>query len=106
MFYVYILYSLSKEKYYVGQTNNIEDRLRRHNSGYSLSTKNGIPWELITSFSLSNRSEAMILEKKIKSTGAKRYLISVGFYEQQLRPVRTGRPQVRILPPRQRRIQK
>ncbi|WP_415831470.1 GIY-YIG nuclease family protein, partial [Flavobacterium terrigena] len=33
-----------KGKYYIGQTNNMEDRLRRHNSGYSLSTKNGIPW--------------------------------------------------------------
>ncbi|WP_262487629.1 GIY-YIG nuclease family protein [Flavobacterium terrigena] len=66
----------------MGQTNNMEDRLRRHNSGYSLSTKNGIPWELITSFSLPNRSDAIILEKKIKAYGAKRYLISVGFYEQ------------------------
>ncbi|SEJ34790.1 GIY-YIG nuclease family protein [Flavobacterium terrigena] len=82
MFCVYILYSLSKGKYYIGQTNNMEDRLRRHNSGYSLSTKNGIPWELITSFSLPNRSDAIILEKKIKAYGAKRYLISVGFYEQ------------------------
>ncbi|WP_415831469.1 GIY-YIG nuclease family protein [Flavobacterium terrigena] len=77
-----MLYSLSKGKYYIGQTNNMEDRLRRHNSGYSLSTKNGIPWELITSFSLPNRSDAIILEKKIKAYGAKRYLISVGFYEQ------------------------
>ena len=82
MFYGYILYSLSKGKFYIGQTNSTEDRLRRHNSGYSLSTKYGIPWELITSFSLPNRSDAIILEKKIKAYGAKRYLISVGFYEQ------------------------
>jgi putative endonuclease len=82
MFYVYILYSLSKEKYYVGQTNNIEDRLRRHNSGYSLSTKSGVPWDLIHYFEFLSRSEAVLLEKKIKGQGARRYLISIGFYEQ------------------------
>jgi hypothetical protein len=31
--FVYVLYSRSLEKYYVGQTNDLEDRLKRHNSG-------------------------------------------------------------------------
>jgi len=74
MFYVYIIFSTSKSKYYIGQTSNIEDRLFRHNSGFSLSTKYGIPWKLIQTFICNNRNEAILLEKKIKKRGAKRYL--------------------------------
>ena len=74
MFYVYILYSDTKSKYYVGQTNNMDDRLNRHNSGFSLATKYGIPWKLVQTFICNNRSEAILLEKKIKKRAAKRYL--------------------------------
>lgn len=45
--YVYILQSESVGKYYCGETQNIEDRIERHNSGRSKSTKSGIPWKLI-----------------------------------------------------------
>jgi len=66
MFFVYILYSNTKEKFYIGQTNDIDDRIKRHNNGQSLSTKNGIPWKLIYTIVLSSRSEAVTLETKIK----------------------------------------
>ena len=74
MFFVYILFSESLGRYYVGQTNNLDDRLIRHNSGLVKSTKIGIPWGLVCFFEVSTRSEAMLLEKKIKGRGAKRYL--------------------------------
>jgi putative endonuclease len=74
MFFVYILFSDSIAKFYVGQTNNIEDRLIRHNSGFVKSTKLGLPWNLVRFFEVSTRSEAMLLEKKIKGRGVKRYL--------------------------------
>jgi len=76
-FYVhrYILYSESSSKYYTGQTDNLENRLKRHNSGLSLSTKYGKPWGLIYNTGFSTRSEAMDLEQKIKKRGAKRYLL-------------------------------
>ena len=38
------------------------------------STKSGTPWELVLQIKVSDRSEAMILERKIKKRGAKRYL--------------------------------
>jgi putative endonuclease len=47
MHIVYIIYSQFTSKYYTGQTNNLDDRIRRHNSGLSKSTKSGIPWEVI-----------------------------------------------------------
>ena len=74
MYTVYILYSKTSLKYYTGQTNNLEDRLFRHNSGLSLSTKTGRPWSLIYQIQFDTRSEAVQLEIKIKKRGAKRYL--------------------------------
>ena len=74
MYAVYILYSKTSLKYYTGQTNNLEDRLFRHNSGLSLSTKLGRPWTLIYQIQFNTRSEAVQLEIKIKKRGAKRYL--------------------------------
>ena len=52
----------------------IEDRLIRHNSGFVKSTKLGLPWNLVRFFEVSTMSEAMLLEKKIKGRGVKRYL--------------------------------
>ena len=80
MYIVYILFRESSLKYYTGQTDNLENRLRRHNSGLSLSTKSGKPCEIIYEIGFPMRSEAMLLEKKIKKRGAKRYLEDIGFF--------------------------
>ncbi len=66
-FYVYILHSKSHNRFYIGQKNSIKDRLNRHNSGIEKSTKPYIPWELIGYFEKQSRSDAMILEKKLKN---------------------------------------
>ena len=73
MIVVYILYSRFLQKYYTGQTNNIQDRLLRHNSGQGKYSKIGVPWELIWKIEVSSRSEAVKLESQIKKH-AKRYL--------------------------------
>ena len=75
--YVYILFSRSLDKYYTGQTNDLNNRLERHNSGYEKYTRKGIPWELIWYKSCADRSEAVKLESKIKKRGAKRFLAEV-----------------------------
>jgi putative endonuclease len=80
MYIVYVLYSESSLKYYTGQTDNLVNRLHRHNSGLSLSTKSGKPWGLIYQIQFSTRSEAVLLEQKIKKRGAKRYLEDIGFF--------------------------
>ncbi len=72
--FVYILLSKTRSGYYVGQTGNVDKRLERHNKGIVPSTKGGVPWELILQIEVSNRSEAMLLEKKIKKRGAKRFI--------------------------------
>ncbi|WP_421874750.1 GIY-YIG nuclease family protein [Marinoscillum sp.] len=66
-FFVYILYSESADKYYKGQTNNLEDRLKRHNAGAEVATVKGRPWKVVWSTEKESRSEAIILEKKLKN---------------------------------------
>jgi len=74
MFYVYIIYSSSLEKYYVGSTGNVEERLGRHNAGRGNFTSKGCPWVLIVSIECCSRSEAVQLEQKVKKRGIQRYL--------------------------------
>ncbi|MBK5284150.1 MAG: GIY-YIG nuclease family protein [Bacteroidia bacterium] len=73
-FYVYILYSESLERYYIGQTSDIEKRLQRHNRGVVNSTSKGTPWKLVYKESLTSRGETVKKEREIKKRGAKRYL--------------------------------
>ena len=67
MLFVYILYSEKGNRYYIGQTSDVEARLHRHNSGYEKSTSPYVPWKLLCKIEKPNRSEAMILERKLKN---------------------------------------
>ena len=71
---VYILFSDSLQKYYVGQTSDVENRIHYHNTGKADFTSKGIPWRMIHSFPCATRSEAVRLEASIKKRGIKRYL--------------------------------
>ena len=77
-FFVYIIYSSSHNIYYIGQTNDLDDRMIRHNSNRSKFTKGKGPWELISSIKLTSRSEVLKLETKLKkiknSKKAREYL--------------------------------
>lgn len=67
MYHLYIIQSLSNNKFYVGSTGNLSDRLLRHNTGRSKATKTGTPWKLVYSEEFETRSEAMKREVDIKS---------------------------------------
>lgn len=66
-FAAYVLRSLKTGRSYVGSTQNIEERLRCHNSGYSKSTKAGIPWILVYSETFASRAEATNKERYWKT---------------------------------------
>ena len=73
-FHVYILQSKTTGKYYCGQTDDLVARIARHNAGVNNYTSHGIPWEIVISYQVGTRSEAMILENKIKKRGIGRFL--------------------------------
>ena len=61
-------------RYYVGSTQDVENRVVEHNAGESKSTRGGIPWKLVRTEAFATRSEAVRQEKNIKSRGIERYL--------------------------------
>lgn len=71
---MYILFSDRLKKFYTGQCEDLHHRLEQHNNGETQSIKRGIPWRVVWKRECSTRSEAMILEKRIKSRGAGRFL--------------------------------
>ncbi len=68
-YFVYFLKSQKDSSLYIGQTNNIEKRLLKHNKGYIKTTKNRTPFEIIYSEEYNTRHEAMLREKYLKSIG-------------------------------------
>jgi putative endonuclease len=66
MYFVYILEALESKKYYIGQTENLKERLKRHNEGKNVYTKAYIPWQLKWWKEFETRSEAIIIERKLK----------------------------------------
>jgi putative endonuclease len=72
-FFVYIFYSPSKGKYYVGCCEDITVRLSQHNSGRNKSTQSGMPWEIKKTESYDTRSEALKREAFIKKMKSRKF---------------------------------
>jgi len=76
-FFIYIIYSKSRDKYYIGYTHDLNLRLIHHNDGWIKSTKSGIPWKLVYSEKFESRSQAMKREKEIKRMKSRKYIESL-----------------------------
>jgi putative endonuclease len=76
-YFVYILQSEKDASYYVGQSSNLEERLRRHNEGRSRYTGTKSPWRLIYHETYSSKSEAMKHEYEIKRKKTRVYIDSL-----------------------------
>ena len=74
MCYLYILYSESIDRYYIGITIELETRLARHNRGGSKSTKRGVPWKLMHTELFSTKGEAMKRESYLKRQKSRKLL--------------------------------
>lgn len=67
MYYVYLIRSLKDStKTYIGKTNNIEQRLQKHNAGASIYTCDFRPWKLVTYIGFDSEERALKFEKYIK----------------------------------------
>ena len=63
----YILFRLEHDKYYIGQTNDLERRLNQHNDDKKSWTRKYKPWIVVYRNTHSVRADAMKEEKYIKS---------------------------------------
>ncbi len=72
-YFVYILYSKKDGRLYVGCTNNLENRIKKHNQGEVFSTKNRRPLVLIHSEEYKEKAEAFNRERFLKSLWGGRF---------------------------------
>ena len=83
MFFVYIIESVKIGRYYIGQTEDLDKRLKMHNQGKNLSTKPYVPWQIKWWKEYTTRSEAIRIERKLKSlkkrSGIERFVIENRF---------------------------
>ena len=67
MHFVYILKSLKSGRHYIGETKDLSERLQRHNNNRNKYTKGKGPWEIVVYCRVENKSQAVKLERKLKS---------------------------------------
>ncbi|MGB9613097.1 MAG: GIY-YIG nuclease family protein [Candidatus Margulisiibacteriota bacterium] len=76
-YFVYILKSKKDNRLYIGQTSNLEDRIKRHNEGRVISTKGRRPLELLYYEEFADRGSATRRENYFKSLKNPQYLLSL-----------------------------
>ena len=73
-FTVYILYSKTIDQFYIGHTENLNDRLFRHNNSVSKATKKAKDWILVYQEYFDTRGEAYKKEMEIKKKKSRKYI--------------------------------
>ncbi len=63
----YIIYSPALDKYYLGSTGNLEERLRKHNSNHKGFTGKADDWTIVYTEEFVTKTEAYRRERSVKS---------------------------------------
>lgn len=74
MWYVYILESLKDDNHYVGLTNDLKNRIEKHNKGKVFSTKLRIPFKIIHYEAYLNKNDAANREQFLKTGWGKNWI--------------------------------
>jgi predicted GIY-YIG superfamily endonuclease len=75
-FYVYILQSQSDpERFYTGFTEELQSRLKAHNSGNVPHTAKFRPWRIKTAIAFTTRERAVEFERYLKSPSGRAFAI-------------------------------
>ena len=76
-FFVYILFSKKANRYYVGETEDVNARLRSHLAGISKYTSIANDWTVVHTESFDSRSDAIRREREIKRMKSRKYIESI-----------------------------
>lgn len=78
MYTVYVIHNGISDKIYIGQTADIEERLRQHNDKTfdkrSFTKLNAGLWKLVYSEKFETRTEALKREKELKSSRGRDFI--------------------------------
>ncbi len=69
--YVYVLRSLKDQLFYIGYSDDLRKRVKDHNAGKNVSTKNRRPLELIFYEAYPSKADALRRESYFKTTKGK-----------------------------------
>jgi putative endonuclease len=86
----YILFSKSKNRYYVGYTSDIEERIKLHNSGsfgYKSYTYKASDWDLFLIISCKTIEQAVFVETKIKRMKSRKYIENMKKYPEMIEKI-------------------
>ena len=72
MYYVYVLKSKVDGTTYIGYTEDVEKRLKEHNSGGTKSIKHKIPLELVYTEEYESKTEARKRELRLKNNSSEK----------------------------------
>jgi putative endonuclease len=74
MKYVYILYSTElPDRHYTGITDDLRERMAKHNAGAVAHTAKYRPWQLQTYIAFSDENRAFAFEKYLKSPSGRAF---------------------------------
>src|SRR5690606_13624846 len=79
MHYLYILYSKSTDRFYVGQSSDVLSRLDLHNTHHfkGAFTKIASDWEIAMTFPCTQKKDALFLERFVKRMKSKAFIRKV-----------------------------
>lgn len=66
MYSAYILYSVLRNRYYIGSSSDLENRLKKHNTNHSGFTGHTGDWKIVWTEVFKTKPEAQLREKQIK----------------------------------------
>ena len=67
MYYCYILYSKTADQFYIGHTNNPEERLKKHNTNHKGYTGKYSDWKIVHIEQFCTKEAACARERQIKN---------------------------------------
>ena len=77
MYHTYILFSIIKNKYYIGSTSNLEERIKKHNSNHKGFTGGVGDWQVVYQENYKSKSEATQREMQIKKWKSRKMINSL-----------------------------
>ena len=84
-YFVYIIFSKRLNRFYIGFTKDLDNRIQEHNSGESPYTSQGMPWKLIWTTTKSTTRSAEVLEQKLKNLSRDRKIKFIKKYKEGIR---------------------
>jgi putative endonuclease len=89
-YFCYILYSNSINRYYVGYTTDIEERIKLHNSGYfgrKAYTYKASDWSLYLLIPCETIEQAVYVESRIKKMKSRKYIEDLAKYPEMVQKI-------------------